>query len=241
MSTGSGLNSDANCAKTVAQSGKDKEGVAIGCQTSVGQLHAGNGVSNNGELSGAKDINDKAELSLAGEENLNLAKLSHAQIGKEAVEAARGVYLQVLSMRINTQMMVTSLSIQLRDGRSTCTAIRFERRRLGSTCTYSAGQSLTSCNKVETVENHLGTNQLDAAAEGYGVLLMEKKRRRRKVSRIGLSFKSERVEREGRYSREGMSENEMGEMIGIWDICGIGGQMWLLMQNLNYERAIAGQ
>ncbi|OIT19905.1 hypothetical protein A4A49_59130, partial [Nicotiana attenuata] len=146
----------------------------------------------------------------------------------KSTEVARGVYLQVLSMRINT-----SLAIQLREGKSTCTAIRFEWRRLGSTCTHSTGQSLTSCNKVETVENHLGTNQLDAAAEGYGVLLMEKMRRRRR-----LSFNRERVERKGRYSREWRYGNEMGEMIGIWDICGVGGQMWLLMQILNYERAI---
>ncbi|OIT19147.1 hypothetical protein A4A49_44075, partial [Nicotiana attenuata] len=130
----------------------------------------------------------------------------------KSTEVDRGVYLQAISMRINTHMMVTSLSIQPRDGKSTCTAIR-----------YSAGQSLTSCNKVETVENHLGTNQLDATAEGYEVLVREKICRRRKVS-----IKRERVEREGRYSRERVSENEMGEMIGIWDICGVGGQMWLL-------------
>ncbi|OIT08944.1 hypothetical protein A4A49_44115, partial [Nicotiana attenuata] len=124
----------------------------------------------------------------------------------------------------------------LLNGKSACTTIRFERRRLLSNAfTLSAGRALT---RGDRADSHGKWSILwEATATGYGLVAMEKMCGRREDSRARFCGKRERVEREGRYGREKVSENEMKVRIGIGDIWGVCIQMWPLMQCVNFERA----
>ncbi|OIT08929.1 hypothetical protein A4A49_62796, partial [Nicotiana attenuata] len=124
----------------------------------------------------------------------------------------------------------------LLNGKSACTTIRFERRRLLSNAfTLSAGRALT---RGDRADSHGKWSILwEATATGYGLVAMEKMSGRREDSRARFCGKRERVEREGRYGREKVSENEMKVRIGIGDIWGVCIQMWPLMQCVNFERA----
>ncbi|OIT08930.1 hypothetical protein A4A49_44269, partial [Nicotiana attenuata] len=100
----------------------------------------------------------------------------------------------------------------LRNGKSACTTVRFERRRLLSNAfTLSAGRALT---RGDRADSHGKWSILwEATATGYGLVAMEKMSGRSEDSRARFCGKRERVEREGRYGREKVSKNEMKEVV----------------------------
>ncbi|OIS95641.1 hypothetical protein A4A49_42502 [Nicotiana attenuata] len=130
-----------------------------------------------------------------------------------------------------------SSTTALLDGKSACTTIRFERRRLLSNAfTLSAGRALTSADRSDS--HGKWSSRWEATASRYILVAMEKISGRSEDSRARFWGKRERVEREGRYGREKLSENEMRLRIVIRDICGVCIQMWPLMQCLSFERAV---
>ncbi|OIT20717.1 hypothetical protein A4A49_65492, partial [Nicotiana attenuata] len=96
----------------------------------------------------------------------------------------------------------------LLNGKSACTTIRFERGRiLSDACILSAGRALT---RGDRFHSHGKWSILwEATASRYGLGVMEKMSGRSEDSRARFYGKRERVERDGRYGRERVSENEM--------------------------------